>query len=149
MVSPIVKSTGVQAPTILRPSSFRSNKVLFEYGLEQDAKSAIFLHLLEKYTELAEDESHRDQLLEKTVAVLCEYSWGPTQLMWNLFHFKPLLPFLDEYALEFIFSRLKGEDDGDFGSFWDLEYTCGKEYMPEPVRRSPRVARLEKVNYKQ
>jgi hypothetical protein len=33
MVSPIVKSTGVQAPTILRPSSFQSNKVLFEYGL--------------------------------------------------------------------------------------------------------------------
>ena len=42
MVSPIVKSTGVQAPTILRPSPFRSNKVLFEYGLEQDAKWAIF-----------------------------------------------------------------------------------------------------------
>jgi hypothetical protein len=69
--------------------------------------------------------------------------------MWNLFHFKPLLPFLDEYALEFIFSRLEGEDNGNFGSSWDLEYTCGKEYMPEPVRRSPRVARLEKVNYKQ
>ena len=79
-----------------------------------------FLHLLEKYTELAEDESHRDQLLEKTVAVLCEYSWGPTQLMWNLFHFKPLLRFLDEYALEFIFSRLEGEEDGDFGKLLGL-----------------------------
>ncbi len=41
MVSPIVKSTGVQAPTILRPLSFGSNKVLFEYGLEQDAKSEV------------------------------------------------------------------------------------------------------------
>ena len=149
MVLPIVKSTGVQAPTILRPSSFPSKKVIFECGLEQDAKSANFLHLLEKYIELAEDESHCNQLLEKTVAVLCEYSSGPTKLIWNLFHFKPLLPFLDEYALEFIFSKLEGEDAGGFGSFWDLEYTRGNEYMPEPVRRSARLARLEKVNYKQ
>jgi hypothetical protein len=117
-------------------------------GLIHERRLVDFFSIFENYLKIVETEKDQAYWLNRTVKSLFRAPSEATTLKCDLLHFKPMLPFLHENDLPYIFSRLDGEDEGGEGSYWKLEDISGNdEEVIVPVRRSCRLARVQRVNY--
>lgn len=143
---PALPSTGVQAPPILKSSG--RNSVVDRVGLIHERRLVDFFSIFENYLRITETEEDQAYWLNRTVKSLFRTPAEATTLKCDLLHFKPMLPFLYENDLPYIFSRLDGEDEGGEGSYWKLEdISRDDKEVIAPVRRSCRLARAQRVNY--
>jgi hypothetical protein len=81
-----------------------------------------FFSIFENYLKIVETEKEQAYWLNRTVKSLFR---TPSVSATCFTHFKPMLPFLHENNLPYIFSRLDGEDEGGEGCYWKLEVISG------------------------
>jgi hypothetical protein len=137
---------GMPAPPILKSSG--RNSVVDRVGLIHERQLVDFFSIFENYLRIVKTEEDQTYWLNRTLKSLFQTPSKATTLKFDLLHFKPMLPFLHENDLPYIFSRLDGEDEGGEGSYWKLEDISGDdEEVIVPVRCSCHLARVQHVNF--
>jgi hypothetical protein len=104
-------------PQLLLFSSCQAETVSWTELGSSAVTSGLLLYLWKLFEDCWDRKGSSKYWLNRTVKSLFRTPSEATTLKCNLLHFKPMLPFLHENNLPYIFSRLDGEDEGGEGCY--------------------------------